>query len=128
MSKKRKIIYPTNKTPEVILDPKGIIRMTGRLIPENADEFFNPIEDWINEYFCDPGEVTTIDICFEYINSTGTKYLFYIIHKIINIRLLNNPSRFKINWYFKSDDEDIRDKGKLFAQNLNVPINFIEIP
>lgn len=128
MSKKRKIIYPSKKTPEVILDPKGFIRMTGRLIPENADEFFNPIEDWINEYFCDPAEITCIDISFEYINSTGTKYLFYIVHKIINIRLLNDTSRFKINWYYKNDDEDILEKGKLFAMNLNVPINFIEIP
>ena len=101
--------------------------MTGRLIPENADEFFNPIEDWINEYFCDPAEITHIDISFEYINSTGTKYLFYIVHKIINIRLLNDTSRFKINWYYKNDDEDILEKGKLFAMNLNVPINFIEI-
>jgi hypothetical protein len=128
LSKKRKIIYPSKKTPEVILDPKGFIRMTGRLIPENADEFFNPIEDWINEYFCDPAEITHIDISFEYINSTGTKYLFYIVHKIINIRLLNDTSRFKINWYYKNDDEDILEKGKLFAMNLNVPINFIEIP
>jgi hypothetical protein len=127
LSIKRKIINPTNKTPEVILDPKGFIKMTGRLIPENADEFFNPIEEWINEYFCAPPEITRIDICLEYINSTGTKYLFYIVHKIITIRLLNNTDRFKINWYYKSDDEDILEQGRLFAMNLNLSINFIEI-
>ena len=78
--------------------------MTGRLIPENAEEFFNPIEEWINEYFCNPAEITNIEICLEYINSTSSKYLFYIIHKIINIRLLNNTDRFIINWYYRDED------------------------
>jgi len=101
--------------------------MTGRLIPENAEEFFNPIEEWINEYFCNPAEITHIEICLEYINSTSSKYLFYIIHKIINIRLENNAEKFIINWYYRDEDEDILEKGTVFALNLGVPFNFINI-
>lgn len=101
--------------------------MTGRLIPENAEEFFNPIEEWINEYFCNPAEITRIEICLEYINSTSSKYLFYIIHKIINIRLRNNIERFIINWYFKDEDEDMLEKGTIFSLNLCVPFNFIKM-
>ena len=127
LSKNRKIFSPKKNTPEVILDTKGIIKITGRLIPENAEEFFYPIEEWINEYFCDPAEITCIEICLEYINSTSTKYLFYIIHKIINIRLLNNTKRFIVNWYYRNEDEDILEKGRLFSSNLNVPFNFIKI-
>jgi hypothetical protein len=127
LSKNKKIFSATRNTPEVILDTKGIIRMTGRLIPENAEDFFNQIEEWINEYFCDPAEITCIEICLEYINSAGSKYLFYLIHKIINIRLENNIKRFTINWYYREEDEDILEKGKLFSLNLNVPINFIKV-
>ena len=101
--------------------------MTGRLIPENAEEFFKTIEEWVNEYFCNPAEITIIDICLDYINSTGSKYLFYLLHKIINIRLLNDTEKFIINWYIKDEDEDILDKGKLFSTNLDVPFNFIMI-
>ena len=54
MSKTQKIILPTKNTPEVILDSKGIIKLTGRLIAENAEDFFNPIEEWIYDYFKDP--------------------------------------------------------------------------
>jgi len=101
--------------------------MSGRLIPENAEEFFIPIEEWINEYFCNPAEITRIEICLEYINSTSSKYLFYIIHKIINIRLENNTEKFVINWYYRDEDEDILEKGTVFALNLGVPFNFINI-
>jgi hypothetical protein len=127
LRKNPKIISPTKNTPEVILDRKGIIKMTGRLIPENAEDFFNPIEEWINEYFCNSAEITCFEICLEYINSTGSKYLFYIIHKVINIRLQNDNKRFIINWYYRDEDEDILEKGKIFSLNLNVPFNFIRI-
>jgi SiaC family regulatory phosphoprotein len=127
LSKKQKIFSPTRNTPEVILDTKGIIRMTGRLIPENPEDFFRPIEEWINEYFCNPAEITKIEICLEYMNSSGSKYLFYIIHKIINIRLENNIKRFIVNWYYRDEDVDMLEKGTVFSTNLNVPFNFIKI-
>jgi hypothetical protein len=41
--KNQQIISPTRNTPEVILDLKGTIKLTGRLIPENAEDFFKPI-------------------------------------------------------------------------------------
>ena len=63
MCKNQQIISPTKNSPEVILDSKGIIKITGRLIPENAKDFFNPIEDWINEYFENPADITTVEIC-----------------------------------------------------------------
>jgi hypothetical protein len=127
LKKTQKILSPTRSTPEVVLDRKGIIKMTGRLIPEDAEEFFNSIEEWINEYFCDPAEITCIEISLEYINSTGYKYLFYLIHKIVDVRLQNNIERFKINWYYRNEDEDMLEKGKFFSTNLNVPFNFIVI-
>ena len=125
MKKKQTILPQTKKTPEVVLDKSGIIRLSGRLIPENAEEFFNPVEVWINEYFCDPAPVTTLEFDLEYINSSGFRHMFYIVHKIINIRLLNDPMRFRINWYYKPEDEDMLEKGKLLSQNLNVPFSFI---
>ena len=118
MSKNQKIILPTKNTPEVILDPKGIIKLTGRLIPENAEDFFKPIEEWINEYFKNPANITTVEICIEYINSTGTTYLLDIIHKITHIHLQQNTKKFIINWYFKDDDDDMLEKVSFFFFGL----------
>ena len=122
-----KILSSTKSTPEVILDPKGTIKLTGRLIPENAEDFFNPIEEWINEYFKNPAEITTVEICIEYINSTGTTYLLDIIHKITHIHLQKNTKKFIINWYYKDEDEDMLEKGRFFSSDLNVPFNYIRL-
>ena len=127
MSKNQKIILPTKNTPKVILDPKGIIKLTGRLIPENAENFFNPIEEWINDYFKNPADITCVEIRLEYINSTCTKYLLDIIHKITHIHLQKNTKKFLINWYYKDDDEDMLEQGTFFSSFLDIPFNFIKI-
>lgn len=127
MSKNQKKISPTKNTPKVILDPKGMFKLTGRLISENPLDFFNSIEEWLNEYLKNPAEITFVEICLEYINSVGTKYLLNIIHEIVNIHLQNNKKKFVINWYYKEEDEDMREKGTFFSSVLKVPINFIKI-
>ena len=127
MSNNQQILSPTNNTPEVILDPEGIIKLTGRLVSENPLDFFNPIEDWINEYFRNPAEITCVEIGLEYINSSGTKYLFDIIHRITHVYLEKDEKRFVINWYYEEDDEDMLERGTFFSSNLDVPFNFIKI-
>jgi len=127
LSENQKILSPTRSTPEVIIDPKGIIKITGRLIPENPMDFFNHIDELINEYFYSPADITCLEICLEYINSEGTKYLIDTIHKIIHIHLKDNKKKLIINWYYKDDDEDILEKGTFFSSVLDVFVNLIRI-
>jgi len=127
LSNNLKILSSTRDKPEVILNPKGIIKITGRLIPENPIDFFNPIDEWINEYFRNPADITYVEIYLEYINSIGTKYLLDTIHKIAHIHLKNKKKKLIINWYYKVDDEDILEKGTFFSSVLNVPFNFVSI-
>jgi hypothetical protein len=127
LSENQKIILPTKNTPEVILDPNGIIKITGRLIPENAEDFFIPIEKWIDEYFKNPAEITYVEISLEYINSVGSKYLLDLIRKITDIHLKKNSKKFIINWYYTDEDEDMLEKGTIFSSKSDVPFNFIKI-
>ena len=127
LSKNQQIISPSKNTPEVILDQKGTIKLTGRLIPENAEDFFNPIEKWIDEYFNNPAEITIVEIYLEYINSAGNKNLLKIIREITHIHLKKNSKKFILNWYYKDDDEDMLEKGRDFSSDLDVPFNFIKI-
>lgn len=127
MSKSQQIISPTKNTPQVILDPKGIIKITGQLIPENAEYFFKPIEELIIEYFKSPAYITCVEIRIEYINSAGTKYLLDLIYKITHFHLKKNNNKFMINWYYNDEDEDMLEKGRFFSSDLDVPFNFIKI-
>jgi hypothetical protein len=123
----QKIISPTRNTPEVILDEKGTITFTGRLIPENAEDFFNPIEVWINEYFQNPAEITCVEIRLDYINSVGSKFLLNILHIITHIHLNKDKKRFVIRWYYRDEDEDILELGKFLSSDLDVPLDCIKI-
>jgi hypothetical protein len=127
LSKNQKIISPTRNTPEIILDENGTIKFTGRLIPENAEDFFNPIEVWINEYFRNPANITCVEICLEYINSVGSKFLLDVLHKITHIHLNKNKKRFIIRWYFTDEDEDMLELGRFFSSDLDVPFEWIKI-
>jgi hypothetical protein len=120
-----KKIFATNKTPEVILNPEGIIRFKGQSIPENAMDFYESIDVWISEYICNPAEITSVDINLERINGVSCKYLNHILQKITYVTL--KQKKFIFNWYYKEGDDDIFEIGNDLAYSLAAHFNFIKI-
>jgi hypothetical protein len=118
-------ISPTKNTPEIILNPEGIIRIKGRSIHENVTEFFAPVEDWITGYIIGPAEVTCVDLNLEYFNSASAKVFIHLLQKITYVTL--KDKKYIINWYYEDGDEDIFERGEYFASVLDVPFNFIKI-
>jgi len=99
-----KKILSTKSTPEISLNPDGIIKIRGRSMIANVTEFSKQIEDWVEEYICDPADITCVDFHLEYLS---TKYI--------------------INWYYEEGDEDILEKGECISSVLDIPFNFIKI-
>jgi sulfur relay (sulfurtransferase) DsrC/TusE family protein len=120
-----KKILSTKCTPEISLDPAGIIKITGRSINENVSGFSEQIDEWIDDYISNPAEITTIDIYLEYFNSVNFKIYFNLLKKIGSIRMINK--KYSINWYYEEGDEDILEKGEDISSALNIPFNFIMI-
>jgi hypothetical protein len=118
-------ILSTKNTPEVVLNPEGIILISGRSMNENVAEFYKQIENWIDSYICNPADFTCIDICLEYLNSVNSMILISILKKISDIKL--KDKKFVINWYYEEGDEDILEQGEYISSVLNVTFNFIMI-
>lgn len=118
-------LSPEKNTPEIILDPVGIIRIRGRSIHENAADFFKPVEDWISSYVLSPADITSVDISLDYFNSASAKILINLLQKVTHVTLRHK--KFVINWYYEDGDEDILERGEYFASVLDVPFNFIKI-
>jgi len=112
-------------TPEIILNPEGIIKICGRSIHENAEEFYEPVVNWVKEYISNPAEVTVVNISMEYFNSASARVFIKLFQEIIYVTLKN--SKFIFNWYYEEGDEDILERGEYFASILSVPFNFIKI-
>jgi len=118
-------VSPTKNTPEIILNPQGIIRIKGRSIHENVTDFFEPVEDWISEYITVPAEITSVDMNLEYFNSASAKVFIHILQKVTYVTLKHK--KFVFNWYYEEGDEDILERGEYFASILDVRFNFIKI-
>lgn len=123
MIKDRLHIKPTDTTPEVILDPKGIINIQGRGMVLNETRVPEQIMNWLDNYLLNPAETTDVIIEFEYLNSFSTRILISILRIISQVVLLNK--KLVIHWYYEEDDEDILERGEYISETLDMPIEFI---
>lgn len=116
-------ISPTNKTPEYLLDPKGIIKIKGRAIDESRTGLPEHVMNWIDAYLLSPAESTEVIVALEFLNSFNTIVLTSILKKIS--LLIQQKKNLIIRWYYEEDDVDIQDRGEYISTVIDVPIDFI---
>ena len=114
----------TKKTPNVLLDPSGRIRIGGRSIPEDASKFYDDILNWVLDYCHTPSDTTVVDIELEYFNSGSAKFVMQILRELSE--LLAEGRELKVNWYYEEGDDDILERGEYYSSILALEINFIE--
>jgi len=116
-------ILPTNKTPEIILKPAGVIKISGRAIDESRSVFSDQIMGWIDAYLLNPAKLTELSIDLEYLNSYNSIVLASVIRKLA---LLSQQSKvLVIKWFIDEDDDDLLERGKYISSTFNIPIEFI---
>ena len=100
------IISGTNKTPEVkLLAGTGVIEISGKSIPENSVEFYQPVFTWLESYFENPLPKTEARIILEYFNTSSSKCL----------------------WHYETDDEDMMEAGQDYDALVDLPFQLIQI-
>jgi len=100
---------------------EGTLVLQGRSLLEFAEDVFEPMNKWVEEYLKNPREVTTINIALEYFNSSTAKALVRLLFIAKN---LIGKSVLTINYYF--DDENVLEYGRDFSEVVDIPFNFIE--
>lgn len=119
-------IESKNDTPEIIADgDNGIFEITGKSLPEDAFEFYKPLEDYVKEYLNAPQPNTVINLRPVYLNSSSTKKILDIIQ--LFERLNNNGYDVVLNWINTTDDDDIVEEGVEFDNMTTLHINFSNI-
>jgi hypothetical protein len=118
-------IPASKNSPEIILNPSGIIKIMGRSIQENVAEYFEPVEAWVMKYIEEPAELTCVDLNLEYFNSASAKVFIHLFELLKHVTLKNR--KFVFNWYYENGDEDILERGEYFSSILDVPFNFIKL-
>ena len=115
-------ILPTKDTPEIILNPDGMIRIVGRSMFADVNDFTKQVEVWIEEYICDPADITCVDFHLEYLSTNNQKFYITLLRKIEPIKLKNK--KYIISWYYDEGDEDILEKGEFISSVVEIHFNF----
>lgn len=123
MGKKSIKIDATRKTPAVSLD-KGHILIDGRSIPEDSNRFYQPIYDWIKDYSDEDLTPTRIDLNFEYINTSSTKWVFAVLKELGTNPRLND--KVEINWFYEEGDDDMEELGYILKSMVPHRFSIIE--
>lgn len=121
---KQLYIEGTKQNPNVILDKdRSIFEFSGQSLPENAREVYQPIIKWLEDYANEPNPTTNVIFKMKYFNTASSKVIFELIKKLNKIHLSGSPV--KINWHYKSDDEDMYETGKYYSDLVEMPFDFI---
>ncbi|HZJ74333.1 MAG TPA: DUF1987 domain-containing protein [Perlabentimonas sp.] len=117
-------IKGNSKTPEIDFS-KGILKISGRSIPEDAVTFYRPIIKWIENYITQPEKLTEVSISIEYINSGSNRFLYNILTLLEKCYFDGN--KVNITWYYEEDDDTIKYLGLDFKTLIKVPISLVTI-
>lgn len=109
-------LMATRTTPEVILNPsKGIFKISGRSMPEDCRNFYQPIINWVRRFSKIDGVQITVEFDLDYFNSSTAVFLLYIM-KIFNEMNAKELSKVVFVWKYQIDDESLFEAGQEYAE------------
>jgi hypothetical protein len=115
----------TETTPLVTLNHEnGELTIEGNAIPDDAEEFFDPILNWLEEYTNNTTVKTTLNLKLHYFNVSSSKRILFIFYKLNELIKKNRPV--VVNWYYVEDEDEMFEVGQDFAFMVNIPFHFIE--
>ncbi len=114
----KKLFFEATKyTPYILLDPQsGMLEIKGKSYPENTFDFYQPVMDWMAEYFtahvCDR---TTVNMEIIYFNSSSSK-LFFDLFDLLEEA--HDSNEIEINWIYDEENESAEESGQDFKEDF----------
>ncbi|MBL4624298.1 MAG: DUF1987 domain-containing protein [Flavobacteriales bacterium] len=113
-------------TPSVNYDSvKKELRIEGRIIPEDPEICFMPLQNWVDLFENSDQKEATITLLLFYYNTSSSKRLVKLFKRLDGLN--DKDKSITINWEYEEYDEDCMEDGKDFQSLLNLPFNIIEV-
>lgn len=120
------IIEGTAKTPRVDFSDKGAMEISGKSIPENSVEFYQPVYAWVDQYSLQPNKSTVIKIQLEYFNTSSSKCLLDIFRKLEALQK-SGKSEVSVTWMYEEEDEDMMEAGEDYQSIVKIPFTLTKL-
>ncbi len=119
-------IRPSNITPSVYFNPKkNLLDIRGRSSPENPIDFYGFVNSSISNYAAAHKSNLTINMAFEYFNTSSSKCLFDILKTIKLIQ--KSGKEVTVNWYYEEFDEDMKEVGEDYSDVIDLPFLYFTL-
>ena len=113
-------------TPNVLLDPNGLIELKGKSIPENSFEFYEPLYSWLKEYSKSPNEKTKVDLSMEYFNTSSSKEFMKFFRELETLHK-SGSTQISVRWYHEEDDEEMMEMGENLKREVDIPLEIVSV-
>lgn len=119
------IITNTIRTAGVNFDAdKALLFIKGNSIPENSDEFFQPLYDWVDKFKASHNGKVTLRIFMTYFNTSTIRHIIGIMKRLIQ----RYGKELTIIWAYEKGDEEIKDRGQDISEVVKFDFTFEEVP
>ncbi len=118
------LIEQTDDSPRIVLDPVDkLFEISGKSLPEDVLEFYQPVLDWLNAYRKEPDSKTTFSVRLIYFNTASSKMIMDIF--LIFEEMVVEGHEVLIKWHSHLKDEDMLEAGKEFEEMIAVPFEHL---
>ncbi len=120
-------IKGTNRSPDIFFDyENNLLEIKGKSYSANISEYYTPVFLWLGQYLGQlENQHCTVNIELAYFNSSSSKVLleFFLLLE----EAVSQGKNISVNWIYDEEDEDNREYGEEFQEELEaLPFNLIQ--
>lgn len=108
-------IEKTQYTPKIDFKTTGELVIEGKSYPENTFEFYQPVVEWVENYFNAPQPKTTLSMEIIYFNSSSSKLFFDLLDIFEENK---EKSEITIFWIYDQENESAKEAGEDFVEDF----------
>ncbi|MCO6501118.1 MAG: DUF1987 domain-containing protein [Vicingus serpentipes] len=122
------VIASTPTSPSVDFNAEsGWLQISGRSIPEHPINFYQPLENWLNDFILTNPPTIKLSIYVDYMNTHSTECILILL-KRMNDYLTQNPNKnISVEWSFDAGDEDMEVLGEDLAAVSEIPFLYKQV-
>ncbi|MGO9410482.1 MAG: SiaC family regulatory phosphoprotein [Spirochaetia bacterium] len=107
-------------SPTVRLDAsRGRMELSGESYPQNAFDFFTPINDWARQFLRERPDPLTLEIRLSYLNTSSTKCVIDLLDLLENAYKIGRAVG--VTWYCDKENDRAREAAEEFREDVTLP-------
>jgi hypothetical protein len=103
----------------------GVFTLSGKSFPENVNEFYAPVFDYLQLYKKSPKEKTVIEFNWLYFNTATFKIIIKLILSVTELKDMNKLV--EVVWYCKPDYELMIKKGMEIKEVVGLDFKVVPV-